>query len=157
MQLVSTFLLHSEDSPYQQPYNLSRSTSNQRAHCESLWLLSLHCAWPFASWKSINNEKFLQHSGFTENHSVGSPHTICPAPTAYQPSYQAHPLPLCRKVPGMHSPLWMESRVDSSLCRWRRSQGGSGEGMKTSIKCEDCNEALCFTPKRNCFHEFHHM
>jgi len=29
--------------------------------------------------------------------------------------------------------------------------------MKTSIKCEDCNEALCFTPKRNCFYEFHHM
>jgi len=35
--------------------------------------------------------------------------------------------------------------------------GGSGEGMKTSIKCEDCNEALCFTPKRNCFYQFHHM
>jgi hypothetical protein len=29
--------------------------------------------------------------------------------------------------------------------------------MKTNIKCEDCNEALCFTPKRNCFYEFHHM
>jgi len=67
------------------------------------------------------------------------------------------PLPLCRKVPGMHSPLWMESRVGCFLCRWRRSQGGSGEGMKTSIKCEDCNEALCFTPKRNCFYEFQHM
>jgi len=57
------------------------------------------------------------------------------------------PLPLCRKVPGMHSPLWMQSSADSFLCRWRRSQGGSGEGMKTSIKCEDCNEALCCTPK----------
>jgi len=67
------------------------------------------------------------------------------------------PLPHCQKVPGMHSPLWMESRVDCFLCRWRRCQGGSGEGMKTSIKCEDCNEALCFTPKQNCFHEFHHM
>ena len=42
------------------------------------------------------------------------------------------PLPLCRKVPGMHSPLWMESRVDCFLCRWKRSQGGSGEGMKTT-------------------------
>ena len=29
--------------------------------------------------------------------------------------------------------------------------------MKTSIKCEDCNEALCFTPKQNCFYEFHHL
>jgi len=67
------------------------------------------------------------------------------------------PLPLCRKVPGMDSPPWMESRVDCFLCRWRRTQGGSGEGMKTSIKCEDCNEALCFTPKQNCFHESHHM
>jgi len=55
------------------------------------------------------------------------------------------PLPLCQKVTGMHTPLWMESRVDCSLCRWRRSQGGSGEGMKTSIKWEGCNEALCVT------------
>jgi len=67
------------------------------------------------------------------------------------------PLPHCWKVPGMHSPLCMESRVDYVLCRWRRSQGGSAEGMKTSIQCEDCNEALCFTPKQNCFYEFHHM
>jgi hypothetical protein len=29
--------------------------------------------------------------------------------------------------------------------------------MKTTKKCEDCNEALCFTPKRNCFYEFHPM
>ena len=29
--------------------------------------------------------------------------------------------------------------------------------MKTSTKCEDCNEALCFTPKQNCFYEFHCM
>jgi hypothetical protein len=29
--------------------------------------------------------------------------------------------------------------------------------MKTSIKCENCNEALCFTFKRNCFYKFHHM
>jgi len=29
--------------------------------------------------------------------------------------------------------------------------------MKTSIKCEDCNEALCFIPKPNYFYEFHHM
>jgi len=67
------------------------------------------------------------------------------------------PLPLCRKVPGMHSPPGMESRVDCFLCRWRTCQGGSGEGMKTSMKCEDCNEALCFTPKRYCFYEFYHM
>jgi len=67
------------------------------------------------------------------------------------------PLPLCRKVPEMHSPLWMQSRVDCFLCRWRRSQGGSGEGMKTNIKCENCNEALCCTPKRNCFYGFDHM
>ena len=67
------------------------------------------------------------------------------------------PLPLSRRIPGIHSPLWMESRADCFLCRWRRSQGGDGEPMKTSIKCEDCNEALCFTPQRNCFYEFHHM
>jgi len=67
------------------------------------------------------------------------------------------PLPLCRKVPGMLSPLWLESRVDCFFCRWRRSQGGSGEDMKTSIKCEDCDEAMCFTPKQNCFYEFYHM
>jgi len=64
------------------------------------------------------------------------------------------PLPLCQKVPGMHSLLWMESRVDCFLCRWRRSQGGSGEGMKTSIKCEDCNVALCFTPNQIVFMNF---
>jgi len=51
----------------------------------------------------------------------------------------------------------MESRVDCFLCRWKRSQGGSGEGMKTTIKCEDCNEALGFTPKQNCFYEFRHI
>jgi len=67
------------------------------------------------------------------------------------------PLPLCQNVPGMHSPLWMESRVDCFLCRWKRSQGGSGESMKTTIKCEDCNEPLCFTPKQIFFYEFHHM
>jgi hypothetical protein len=65
--------------------------------------------------------------------------------------------PLCRKVPGMHSSLWMECRVDCLLCRWRRRHCGSGEGMETSIRCEDCNEALYFTPKRNCFYEFHHI
>jgi len=64
---------------------------------------------------------------------------------------------LCRKVPGMHSSLWLESSVGCLLCRWRISHCGSGEGMKTSIKCEDCNEALYFTPKRNCFYEFHQM
>ena len=90
-QLVSILLLDSGDSPYRQPYNLSRSASKQSAHYGSLWLPSLHCVWPSASWKSINNGKFHTHSGFTANHSVGSPHTICPAPTAYQASYQAHP------------------------------------------------------------------
>jgi len=54
----------------------------------------------------------------------------------------------------MHYPLWMESKVDYFLCRWRCSQGGSGEGMKINIKCEDCNEALYFTPNRNFFDEF---
>jgi len=49
MQLVATFLLYSGDSPYQQPYNLSRSASEERAHCGSLWLASLHCAWPSVS------------------------------------------------------------------------------------------------------------
>jgi hypothetical protein len=29
--------------------------------------------------------------------------------------------------------------------------------MKTSKKCEDCNEALCFTPKRNGFQEILHI
>jgi len=67
------------------------------------------------------------------------------------------PLPIHRKVPGMHSLLWMENRVECFLCRWRRSQGGSGEGIRSSIKCDDCNEVLCFPPKQNCFHEFHHM
>jgi hypothetical protein len=67
------------------------------------------------------------------------------------------PQPLCRKVPGMHPPLWTESRVDCFLCRWRRSLGGRGEGMKTTIKCEDCNETLCITPNQNCFHEFHSL
>jgi len=41
----------------------------------------------------------------------------------------------------MHSPLWMESRIDCFLCRWKRSQGDSGDGMKISIQCKDCNEA----------------
>jgi len=50
------------------------------------------------------------------------------------------PLPLCRKIAGMHSPLWLESRVDCFLCRWRRCQGGSGDGIKTSTKCEKCSE-----------------
>jgi hypothetical protein len=67
------------------------------------------------------------------------------------------PIHHSRKAPGMHSPLWMESEADCFLCSWGRSQSGSGEGMKTSIKCKDCNEALCFTPKRNRFYEFHHM
>jgi len=84
-------IANTRDNPYQQPYNLSRSASKQRVHCGSLWHLSLHCAWPSASWKSIDNEKFLPHSGFTENLSVSSPYTICPAPMAYQASYQAHP------------------------------------------------------------------
>ena len=157
MQLVSSFLLESEDSSHHQPYNLSRSSIDQRVHCESHWFPSLHCAWPSASWKSINNERFLPHSGFTDNHSVCSPQThsaLPPLPTRLVAKHT--PLPLCQKVPGMHSPLWMESRVDCFLCRWRRSQSGSGEGMKTNIKCEDCNEVLCFTPKQNCFHEFHH-
>ena len=83
--------------------------------------------------------------------------TICPAPTAYQASYQAHhPAPRLKGTRNAFLAL-MGSRVDCFLCRWRRSQRGSGEGMKPSIKCEDCNEALCFTPKQNCFHEFHHM
>jgi hypothetical protein len=51
----------------------------------------------------------------------------------------------------------MQSRVDCFLYRWTRSQRGSGEGMITSIKCEDWNEALCCTLKRNGFYEFHHM
>jgi hypothetical protein len=29
--------------------------------------------------------------------------------------------------------------------------------MKTSIKYKDCNDTLCFPPKRICFHEFHRM
>jgi hypothetical protein len=88
--LVMTFLLESWDSLYQQPYNLSRSATKQRAHCGSLWLLSLHCAWRSASWKAVNNEEFLPHSGITENHSAGYPNTFCTAPTAYQPRYQPH-------------------------------------------------------------------
>jgi len=93
-------------------------------------------------------------SSFCKYHYFNN--TIFLAPTAYQAGYQAH-LPLCWKVPGIHCPLWMESRVYCILCRWKRSQGGSGEGMKATIKCEDCIEALCFTPKQNCFYEFHHM
>jgi len=78
-----------------------------------------------------------------------------PLPTRLVTKHTA--LPLCQMVPGMYSPLWMESGVDCFLCRWKRSQGGSGEGMKTGIKCEDCNEALCFTLKWNYFYEFHYM
>jgi len=78
-----------------------------------------------------------------------------PLPTML--GFKHTPLPLCPKVTGMHFPLWLESWVDCFLFRWRRSQGGSGDCMKTSVKCEDCNEALCFTPKQNCFYEFHHM
>jgi hypothetical protein len=91
----------------------------------------------------------------TEPSKVTTQSALPPLPTRLVTKHT--PLPLCQKVPGMHSPLWMESRVDCFLCRWKRSQGGSGEGMKTNIKCEDCNEALCFTPKRNCFYEFHYM
>jgi len=29
--------------------------------------------------------------------------------------------------------------------------------MKNTLKYKDCNEGLCFTPKRNCFHEFHYL
>jgi len=66
-------------------------------------------------------------------------HAICPAPTAYQASYQAHPpAPLPKGTRNAFPAL-------------------DGEGMKSSTKCEDCNEALCFTYKQNCFHEFHHM
>jgi len=84
-------------------------------------------------------------------------HTIFLAPTAYQAGYQAHPPSPLPKDTTNAFPLWMESRVDCFLCRWKRSPGGSGEGKKTTIKCEDCNEALCFTPKCNCFYEVHHM
>ena len=67
------------------------------------------------------------------------------------------PFPLCQYVPGMHSPFRIESTVDCFLCRWKRSQGDSGEGMKTTIKWEDSIEDLCFTPKWNWFCKFHHM
>jgi len=36
MQLVSTFLLDSGDSPYQEPHNLLRSSSNQGEYCGAL-------------------------------------------------------------------------------------------------------------------------
>jgi hypothetical protein len=29
--------------------------------------------------------------------------------------------------------------------------------MKTSIKCENINETLSFTPKHHCFYEFHYL
>jgi len=67
------------------------------------------------------------------------------------------PLPLCPTVPGMHSSLWMKSSGDCILSIWRRSQGDSRESIKTCIKCDNLNEALYFTPKRNCFYEYHHM
>ena len=78
-----------------------------------------------------------------------------PLPTRQDSKYT--PLPLCQKVPGMHFPLWTAKRVDGFHCRWRRSQSGSGEGMKTSIKCEDCNETSGFTHRGNCFYELHYM
>jgi len=67
------------------------------------------------------------------------------------------PLPLCPKVPRMHSLHCLESRVHTILHKWRSSQGGSGEGMETNIKCEDGNEALCLTPKQKCFYKFRHI
>jgi len=77
-----------------------------------------------------------------------------PLPT--RPVSKHTTLPHNRKVPGMHSPLWFECGVDCIICR-RRNQGGDEIDMKTTIKCEDCNEAFCFTPKCNCFYGFHCM
>jgi hypothetical protein len=108
--------------------------------------------------ESPSTMKSSSHILASQNNTRSAPTTqsaFPPLPT--RPVTKHTPLPLCQKVPGMHSPLWLESRVDCFLCRWRRIQGGSGEGMKTNIKCKHCNEALCFTPKRNCFYEFHHM
>jgi len=80
-------------------------------------------------------------------------HSHCLLPCCI-PSTPPSPLP---KVPEMYSPLWMESRVDCFLWRWKRSQSGSGECMETNIKCENCNEALCFILKQNGFYGYHHM
>jgi len=63
----------------------------------------------------------------------------------------------CYNVARMHSPLYMQSGVDFFLCRWWWCLSGSGEDMETSIKCENCNEALYCTAKQNCFCEFHLM
>jgi len=142
---------------HQWPHNLLRSSSKQTVRFGALGFTSRYSVWLSVIWKSIKNEKCLPPSGFTKNHSVGSHHPICLEPTAYQASIQEHLHSISRKIPGMHSPLWMESRVDCFLCSWRWHQGRSGEDMKTNIKCKDCNEALCFTPKRNGFYEFCHM
>jgi hypothetical protein len=62
--------------------------------------------------------------------------------------------PLGWKVPAMHSPHWMQSWVDGFFCRRRRSQSASRGDMETSIKCEDCNETVCFTHKQNRFYDW---
>lgn len=66
-------------------------------------------------------------------------------------------LPLCPTVQGMHSSLWIKSSGHCILSIWRRSQGGSREGMKICIKYENLNETLYFTLKQNCVYEYHHM
>lgn len=65
--------------------------------------------------------------------------------------------PRCQNLPRMHCPLSMESWLHCCLCRWKRSEGDSGQYMKTSKKCDNYNKNLYFTPIPNYFHEFHHM
>jgi len=145
------------DIPYQLPYNLSRSASKERAHCGSLWLLSVHCVWPSVSWKSIINESsscILASQNITQS-APPTQSALPPVPTRLVTKNT--PLPLGQKVQGIHSPLWIESRVECFLCRCRRSQSDSGEDMKTMVNVEECNATLCFTPKWSCFHEFHYM
>jgi len=46
MQLVSTFILNSGDSPHQLPQNQSSSFTNQWEHCGALWLSSAKTKFP---------------------------------------------------------------------------------------------------------------
>ena len=65
-------------------------------------------------------------------------------------------LPACRLASGGHFPVHMESRLTCILCRLKaKEESSSVEVGKTWIKCQFCNEPLCFTKERNCFLNFH--
>lgn len=67
-------------------------------------------------------------------------------------------LPPCRLSSGPHLPVYMGGeRRDCFLCSWQHRLAGEvgKETPRSRWKCGTCNEALCQTPQRNCFYNFH--